>query len=68
VAAKTVPQTISTTVTKIGQSLIVAKFVRSYVAYVINPKNAPNNTACIREFFSIDGEITNIISATINKR
>jgi hypothetical protein len=44
-AAKTVPQVKSTTVTNNGHPFIVARFVKSYVAYVIRPNNAPKRIA-----------------------
>ncbi len=66
--ANTAPQIRSITVTSKGQSLIVAKLVKSYVAYVTNPKKAPEITAFNQDFFSIDGEMTKTTKPPINKR
>lgn len=52
------PQAKSMRVMWIGQSYIVAKLVKSYVAYVTNPQNIPANRACCQSSFSIAGSIT----------
>jgi len=44
---------MSTTVTPIGQPLSVARFVRSYVAYAIRPKNAPVAQQRVREQWAV---------------
>ncbi len=67
-AASTAPQIRSTIVITNGKFLSVARLVRSYVAYVTNPKNAPYKSACCHDDFAIAGEITKIINPAINTR
>lgn len=48
VPVRNAPQVKSTSVTTAGQSFIVAWFVKSYVAYAINPNNAPVKNTVLR--------------------
>jgi hypothetical protein len=55
---RVVPQIRSIKVISGGQSFRVARFVRSYVAYVTSPKNIPPKRAYFQLCFSRAGDIT----------
>ncbi len=67
-AARVAHHNKSIIVTSSGRHFIVARFVKSYVAYVIKPNKAPHNNAWTQEPFSIAGLIINITNPTMNNR
>ena len=67
-APREVPHARSTRVTASGQFLSVAKFVRSYVAYVMRPKNAPKSRAWVHDALWTAGRITKSTRPPIKRR